>query len=812
MRLGSMIGIAALCLATPALAEDVRVNAPAGRVGDVAIAIARQTGSSIVIAERDLGNRMVSGIRGRLSAEAAVERLARAAGARAIRAGDNSWRLVPLDGQPRRRIMRRTQQAAPPPAPAVTSAPPVEPPVPIVVVASKRDTVLSEFPGQVTMVDGEELTFGGVGGTEKIIQRVPTVTSTFLGSGRNKLFIRGIADSSFTGPTQSTVAQYLGDLRLSYNAPDPDLRLADLARVEVLEGPQGTLYGAGSLGGIVRLVPNDPVNGLVAASGMAGGSVTRHGAPGADASLTANLPLIGERAALRFTVTAQTQGGYIDKPALDRKDVNRTGILSGRGAIRVDVTDDWTVDISAVGQRTDGRDSQYADRDGPPLTRSARVTEGHDATYAQGQLVLTGRLGALRFKSSTGFTTQELEERYDATLPLGEPRLFLQHNDTEMVANETRLWRPLDDRLGWLVGASYTHNRTRLTRTLGPPDALSTVAGVTNVVDEITLFGEGSLRLGPSLIVTGGGRFNRSRLSGRGEDVSPALATRLSDVTATRVEKEFLPSAAITAELMPRTAIYARYQEGFRPGGLAIADDFVRRFSNDRISTLELGGRHGQPGRGAFDLAASIAYTTWRDIQADFIDPSGFPSTANIGDGRIWTATVVAGVAVGPDLRVEAGLTWNDSRITQPSEALLRSAAAALGRPVFVGTFADLPLEVLERITQVPNVANLAGRLGVNYLRPLANGLELSAQGWATYVGRSRLGIGPELGDEQGDYLDTGLTVRVGHQALGLTLGLTNLTNEEGNRFALGTPFTVGRSQITPLRPRTVRVGIDAAF
>jgi outer membrane receptor protein involved in Fe transport len=70
--------------------------------------------------------------------------------------------------------------------------------------------------------------------------------STQLGPGRNKLFIRGVADSSFTGPTQATVGQYLGDVRLNYNAPDPDLNLYDIARVEVVEGPQGTLYGAGS--------------------------------------------------------------------------------------------------------------------------------------------------------------------------------------------------------------------------------------------------------------------------------------------------------------------------------------------------------------------------------------------------------------------------------------------------------------------------------------------------------------------------------------------------------------------------------------
>ncbi|MEG8025552.1 hypothetical protein QP162_16280 [Sphingomonas aurantiaca] len=72
--------------------------------------------------------------------------------------------------------------------------------------------------------------------------------------------------SSFTGPTQTTVGQYFGDLRLSYNAPDPDLRLYDIASVEVLEGPQGTLYGAGSLGGIIRTVLNAPEMGAVSAS------------------------------------------------------------------------------------------------------------------------------------------------------------------------------------------------------------------------------------------------------------------------------------------------------------------------------------------------------------------------------------------------------------------------------------------------------------------------------------------------------------------------------------------------------------------
>ena len=124
----------------------------------------------------------------------------------------------------------------------------------------------------------------------------------------------------------------------------------------------------------------------------------------------------------------------------------------------------------------------------------------------------------------------------------------------------------------------------------------------------------------------------------------------------------------------------------------------------------------------------------------------------------------------------------------------------------------ELMLAFLGRVDQVPNIANLAGRIGFDYFRPLSGDLELTAQGWASYVGKSRLGVGPELGELQGDYLDSGATVRVGRPDMGLSLGVSNIADVEGNRFALGTPFAIGREQVTPLRPRTVRLGFDAAF
>ncbi len=84
---------------------------------------------------------------------------------------------------------------------------------------------------------------------------------------------------------------------------------------------------------------------------------------------------------------------------------------------------------------------------------------------------------------------------------------------------------------------------------------------------------------------------------------------------------------------------------------------------------------------------------------------------------------------------------------------------------------------------------------------------------WANYIGPSRLGIGPVLGESQGDYIDTGVAMRIGNDRRGLSLTLTNLFDSRGNRFSLGTPFVEGNEGfMTPLRPRTLRIAVDVAY
>jgi outer membrane receptor protein involved in Fe transport len=780
--------MAVMAAPAPLAARKPDLAIPAGTVSEAAIAIARATDASIVIADPALGRRRIAAIRGRMDAQAAVRKLARASGMQAVRVGPNAWRLT---AAPVRRVSV-TARPHPQRAAAASTAPlPEAEGPPIIVTASKRDLAFTEVAAQVTLLDGAVLERGGVGGTEKIMQRAASVSSTYLGSGRNKLFIRGIADSSFTGPTQATVGQYFGDLRLSYNAPDPDLRLSDMERVEILEGPQGTLYGAGSLGGIIRLVPRAPEAGETSLVVSGGASLLAGGEPGGDVHATLNLPLAGETATLRANIDAASLGGYIDKPAIGRRDVNRTEIISGRAALRVEIAPDWRADVIVLGQDTDAEDSQYADRNGESLVSSAKVTEGSRARYGQAQLVVSGRIGAVRIKSSTGIGAQDLTERYDATAPdtAAPPRLFSQRNETRIIANETRLWQPVGDRFGWVLGTSVIDNRNTLTRAIGPAGEAPTAStGVENTVFEVTGYGEASYRILPALTLAAGLRVTSVELGGEGENVPLPVALAGRAVTAKRRETAYLPSASLLANIGAAGRAYLRYQEGFRPGGLAVSGDFVRQFRSDHARTVELGGGWGLPGRGDFDLAASISYTRWRDIQADFIDDGGLPSTANIGNGTIWAASVSGSVRLAPGLRAEAGATLNDSDVDEP---------------VFFA---------LARLSRIPNIAKFSGRAGLAWEREFDNGLVLEADGWVSYVGKSRLGIGPELGELQGDYLDSGLIVRFGRENAGLTLAVTNLAGSQGNRFALGTPFSTGREQITPLQPRTIRIGFDTRF
>ncbi|WP_375286747.1 TonB-dependent receptor [Sphingomonas sp.] len=796
--------IAALAVAAvPAAAQErpAAIEVPAAGAGDAVRLLARQARISIGFRDPRIARLRLRALRGRYTPAQALERLLAGTGTVARRVAPASYVIEPAPPAPRP-VRLAGPTARPKPAVQVAQSAPGD----IIVTASKREIPLSDYPGGAQVIDGDVLSLAEAArGTDLIESRAASVNSTHLGPGRNKLFIRGIADSSFVGPTQATVGQYWGNSRITYSAPDPSLRLYDVKSIEVLEGPQGTLYGAGSLGGVVRVVPNAP--DATATSGHVWGGVqaTQHGDPSVDGGVILNAPIIEDRLALRVLGFGGVEGGYIDDRQRGLDDVNRVSTIGGRIALRYAPASDLTIDLTGLGQRIVGDDSQYADRLTDGLSRASGIPQPYRNVYWLGDVVVRKTWGPIEWTSSIGYSDQHVFEQFegvelaDAASPIISPArdapqtAFAQDNRIAMLTAEMRLARRDGAGAGWLIGASLLHNRARVARQMGPAFDRTRLTGVRNSVDEETLYGEYALHPIASTTLTLGGRLTHTSLGGRSQDVSEALALRVDPRAGDmREETRFLPSAAFVWRPSDQASLFLRYQEGFRPGGIAVRQDYVQRFAGDRVATYEAGGRIGSR---AMDGTLTVSHTRWRSIQADIVDGFGFPTTANIGDGVIWSIGTSLRWRPVVGLELDAALYLNDSRITQPALSILPASTGAIDQ------------------SRLPNVADRSGRIGLRYAGDLGRGERFDVNGYTRYIGQSTLGIGTILGRLQGDYVDTGLELRVGNDRRGISLTATNLLDARGNRFALGSPFLIReQEQITPLRPRTIGIHFDFTY
>lgn len=237
---------------------------------DLAVRANLSIGADAAKACRPNGN----AVAGRLTAEQALSRLLADTGCGYRMIDSRTVRIV------RSRVRQRHAVA---PVPRVVTdpvAPPTQTVSEVVVTSAKRSIGLDRAPYAVSAVQGATLSESGAVNTADLAHRIAGLTVTNLGPGRNKLFVRGLSDGPLTGRTQATVGLYFDDSRTTYNAPDPDLRLVDIARVELLRGPQGSLYGAGSIGGVLQVITNAPRLADRSAWGSAAAEASLSGSPG----------------------------------------------------------------------------------------------------------------------------------------------------------------------------------------------------------------------------------------------------------------------------------------------------------------------------------------------------------------------------------------------------------------------------------------------------------------------------------------------------------------------------------------------------
>ncbi|MBX3479009.1 MAG: TonB-dependent receptor [Caulobacter sp.] len=736
---------------------------------------------------------------GRFTARAGLTRLLAGTGCsfRFIDAGAVEIIVLPRPGP---------TQARPEPTTPPRPAPPVDL-AELVVVATRRPTTVDQLAYPVTALDAATLAGQAVTDAADIAQLSPGMTVTNLGSGRNKILIRGLSDGPLTGRTQSMVGLYLDDVRITYNAPDPDLRLIDMAQVSVLRGPQGALYGAGSLGGVLRLSTNRPeldrVTGWL--SGSAG--VTHGGDGSSTLEGMLNLPLVEGRAGLRAVAWRDVDGGYIDDVGLRRANVNRLVRLGGRLAARLELNGTWSLTVGLVGQAIDSDDTQYAVAGVGPYQRRNSLREPHDNDFAEARLGLTGRTAWGELRWTAAVVDHHLDSRYDATAapPVASPPgpvAFDDVNDLNSFVTEASLISGAGAPFDWLVGVFYGRSQQDIDLTLATATA-SPVVSFTEArrdrLEESALFGEVVLPLPADLDLTLGGRF----FSAKGQ-VRSLIATPLTgdkaDFSGRFSHSGFAPKILVSWRGLDGVVLYAGATEGYRSGGFnttgAPGQAFdaaggvqpYRRYQGDELWSFEAGARFSSL-EGSLQINVTAFETRWSNIQSDQLLASGLPFTANIGDG-INRGVEVEGVYRSGPLRLSGNLLVNSPELDRANPAFpARSDLSLAGVPAF------------------------SAGLSAHYAWPISGDHQLELDGRLAYVGASSLTFDAQTSPAMGDYVSGRLAASLVGDRWSLTLAVTNPADSRGDTFAYGNPFTLRTTrQMTPQRPRTASLTLRATF
>lgn len=736
--------------------------------------LARQGGITVVATDPRLGEVRTRALTTGAPPARALAQLLRGTGYRAIAIDAVSFRIV---GSPRPPSASRPPPAAPPPVGRTGD---------IIVTASKQGTELARYPGSVSVIGrGVALPNGSIDLSD-VAGQTPILQTTALGPGRNKLFIRGIADSSFNGATESTASLYLDEVQIAFAGPDPGLKLYDIGEVEIAEGPQGALHGSGAIGGIVRLTSN-PVS-LTRDGGRIewGGALTGGGAASNDVAAVANKVLLANTLGVRLVGYHAVDGGYIDNLRTGARNINRVLTSGLRGTLAWNVGGGWHADLGGGTQSIVSRDAQYVLGEDVLASRSA-IAQPFWSDMRFGRLLLSKHWASgLQFVSASGLVKGASFEQFDAStiLPRGSYQL---NSGKTLFSHESRVSRRLPGGGSWVVGINFVSDQSVMGRSLTLRQGVRPVIGVTNVTRSGAVFGEATQPVTGRLWLTLGGRVTAARVDGE-PSITPRSRNFVRGRSTTRVDPTFGFSWALGGDW----TAFGRYQSGFRTGGLAVAAGVgrVANFEADSIQMVEAGLRHVRRGATGLSASVSLSHARWKAIQADLLNRSGQPVTSNIGDARVDALEGWIEWVPQRDWHLTAAMFVTDNEVTGSTAALSRASNHRL-----------------------PETPSISARLGLVRNVSLGRDTVLSTRGELAFVGPSVLGVGDMFDVRQGGYgvANLGLTARRGGYALALTLD--NLLDERGNRFAYGNPFLLGRRNVsTPLRPRTVGVRLSADF
>ena len=533
----------------------------------------------------------------------------------------------------------------------------------VVVTATRRSEKLQDVPLSVTVLGQEQLDAKGIVGYEGLAYETPGVVLNRPSANFNNFTARGIATNGYNANLQSTVAIYIDELPISANGNSTvlDPSLYDVERIEFLRGPQGTLFGSGSLAGALRILTHAPDPNAFGASFLADVGMTASSSLRQRYNAMVNIPLAQDTLALRVVGFSRNEDGYVDNLGTGIKDSNVLKAWGGRATLLWEPTDRFSAQVRLSREESTPEDSSLTN---PDLGRDKRYSDRPDmfnGTMTNYNLTLDYQFDGAHLTSSSTWSDYDAAFNVDLAGTYGQAFAFALDApfNSKTFVQEVRLVSDTGGPLEWVLGGfhfkrdrdvyfGYRSNEEFLQRSgiTGLPDEYYLRFLSTDVSKEQALFGQLTyhfsddfwatlgLRYGSTQAqaFTGAGGYNSDYLTQAylyafyGIPGGPVTITPVEAATGAKA-KETGPSYRISASWRPVPSVttYAAVATGFRApvvnaraGSVSTIDpdDLVIPYGadSDELTNYELGVKGSWlDGRLAANLA--LYYVDWNDIQ-----------------------------------------------------------------------------------------------------------------------------------------------------------------------------------------------------
>jgi iron complex outermembrane recepter protein len=671
----------------------------------------------------------------------------------------------------------------------------------IVVTAQRREQRLQDVPAAISSLSGDSLNRRNLQGNADLVARVPSLSLDVQGPGESTLSIRGVGTAYGLAPA---VSYYLNetplDIRTDGSTGVPDVDFFDVDRVEVLRGPQGTLYGSSSMGGALRVLTAQPDPSGFAAKAETGVSTMDGGGTGYVGKAAVNVP-VGDNAAIRFVGAYEKIPGYVDRAApgdwfepdpdlpISERRTNDADLLSGRILGLLQVNDKVKITPSIWYSEIDAGGASEYHTNLPRFTVAATYPTPAKSKAVNGNLLVEADLGFANLISSSSMLTRDVNNNRDLSLlmvnlaPLfglpavDYPTLDRFTSDNEGLIQEVRLTSPTDQRLTWVAGAYFSRfeqdsvellDSESFATAIGQVDDTSIYTFEQEVIDrQGAVFVDLNYAATPKLDLTVGARYYELRSSL--ENVQTGVLAAPNQPLVRADASGTSPRAVVAYRPTDDFMLYATAARGYRPGGpnvglpdgigCELSDAYQPLYDPDSVWNYELGAKSEFMQR-RLSINVALYQIDWEDVQQAVADPGcGYIIVANVGEAQSRGAELEILMRPIDDLTLSASASYTDAEFTSIADAYQLASAATTGDPL-------------------PGIPETKFNVDAQYGRELGNDRSWFVRADWTYLSSVPTGFTTQNTRPSFSAIGASATYRFGRYEV--SLYGRNLTNEDG--------------------------------